>query len=315
MARTRTLTELRTDARQRADMENSTFVSDTEATRYINLGVSKLYDLLLQARGDEYYMQRMDFTTTAGEELYPLPSNFYKLIAVDINDGASVFSAKPLEFQSERNTYQENAGWGRGFFPVKYMLQSSHIRFFPAPSSSHTITLWYVPHAPELGTTAVVQGNFSYTSGSKALTLTGGTDSATSVILTANETLGFVFQGSKINFASPPFTTTPRVTKVEGTTVYVDRPAEATGTTSGRQIDNPDQWDGINGWEEYVVVDAAIRMMSKEESDPSVLMADRQELEDRLTEIASQRDMGSPKKLQDVSREFFVFDDDVLRGY
>lgn len=58
--------------------------------------------------------------------------------------------------------------------------------------------------------------------------------------------------------------------------------------------------DIINGWEEYIVVDAAMKAMAKEESDVSVLMARKQGLADRLNGEAANRDAGSPTRINNA---------------
>jgi hypothetical protein len=59
--------------------------------------------------------------------------------------------------------------------------------------------------------------------------------------------------------------------------------------------------DGMSGWTEYVIVDAAIKMMVKEESDPSALMAQKAGLLKRITEMAPNRDEGAPPTVSDVN--------------
>ena len=49
------LTELRTLTRQRADMENSQFVTDTELTRYLNNSWGELYNLIVENFNEDYY--------------------------------------------------------------------------------------------------------------------------------------------------------------------------------------------------------------------------------------------------------------------
>jgi hypothetical protein len=62
-----------------------------------------------------------------------------------------------------------------------------------------------------------------------------------------------------------------------------------------------DLLDGISGWTEYVIVDAAIKCMVKEESDPSALMAQKTGLVKRIEEAAGNRDEGAPPTVSDVS--------------
>ena len=63
-----------------------------------------------------------------------------------------------------------------------------------------------------------------------------------------------------------------------------------------------DTFDGINGWEEYVIVDAAMKMLIKEESDVSALMSEKQGLTARINTMASSRDSGTPDRVVDVTR-------------
>lgn len=58
--------------------------------------------------------------------------------------------------------------------------------------------------------------------------------------------------------------------------------------------------DGVSGWEEYVVIDAAMKAMAKEESDVSVLMARKQAMLSRIEMAAENRDAGSPATVADV---------------
>lgn len=60
--------------------------------------------------------------------------------------------------------------------------------------------------------------------------------------------------------------------------------------------------DGISGWDEYVVVDVAIKAMQKEESDVQVLMAQKAALLVRITAAASNRDAGEPECVSDVRK-------------
>jgi hypothetical protein len=59
--------------------------------------------------------------------------------------------------------------------------------------------------------------------------------------------------------------------------------------------------DGVSGWEEYVVVDAAIKALVKEESDPSALMAQKAALKERIEIMAANRDPGGPQTVSDVT--------------
>lgn len=59
-------------------------------------------------------------------------------------------------------------------------------------------------------------------------------------------------------------------------------------------LKDTDILDGISGWIEYVIVDAAIKALQKEESDVSTLMTQKQMLQKRIEESAMNRDAGQP---------------------
>lgn len=61
-----------------------------------------------------------------------------------------------------------------------------------------------------------------------------------------------------------------------------------------RLLKDIDMCDGVSGWTEYIIIDAAIKALQKEESDVSVLMAQKQALIDRIQSTAMNRDAGQP---------------------
>jgi hypothetical protein len=61
-----------------------------------------------------------------------------------------------------------------------------------------------------------------------------------------------------------------------------------------------DIMDGISGWDEYVIVDAARKALAKEESDTSVLMGEKQMLIKRIMDSASNRDAGQGDCVSDM---------------
>lgn len=64
-------------------------------------------------------------------------------------------------------------------------------------------------------------------------------------------------------------------------------------------LSDTDTVDGVSGWTEYIICDAAMKCMQKEESDVSVLMAQKQMLIQRIEAMAEARDAGSPAKVSD----------------
>lgn len=221
MSRNVTLAALRSQARQRADQENSNFISDSELDSYINASTAELRDIIVSAYGGDYNLENVTFATTGSTESYDLPSDFYKLRGVDVNDTTNLSATdgwhvlKPFTFE-ERNDGDINWSRRSGFLDFsRYRLVGNQIRFSPIPQTERAVRLWYISVSPVL------------------------TGSAETV-------------------------------------------------------------DGVNGFEEYIVVDSAIKMMQKEESDVSVLLGQKAQLLRRIEEMAANRDVGSPDRITDV---------------
>jgi hypothetical protein len=191
-----TLGAVTTAAQQRADMFNDTFVSNTEWTANINASYQELYGLIAQSFGDDYLVQTpYTFSTDGINYLFALPSDFFKLLGVDLQVGSQWATIKPFMF-GERNRYSFSNG---------------------IPVANQNLRLWYIPR----------------------LTL----------LVNAGDTL-----------------------------------------------------DGVNGWEEFIVIDAAIKALQKEESDCSLLMAQRQAIITRIEDEAARRDAGMPIRITDTRR-------------
>jgi len=75
-----------------------------------------------------------------------------------------------------------------------------------------------------------------------------------------------------------------------------------------------DRLDGVNGWEEYIIIDAAIKMLQKEESDITVLAAQKGAITARINLMAENRDAGQSFRVTDVTSSWLDVDGDVYRG-
>ena len=237
MARSRTIVELIAEVRQRADMTNSDFVTDAEVTRYINESISDLYDMLIAAQGQEWYIKEYAFTTLANQDTYQIPTaqNFYLLLGVDINAESGLpVPIRPymLDERHDRRTYYGRASWLRE--RLRYRMSGNiesdpaavdpvgtyhhQITLAPEPPAGRVVTLLFIPHAPSLS-----------------------------------------------------------------------------------ELRPTDVWDGFNGWEEYAIVDAAIKCLEKEESSTIALDRRKQRLIDRINGLASAHDDGFPERVVDVA--------------
>jgi len=61
-----------------------------------------------------------------------------------------------------------------------------------------------------------------------------------------------------------------------------------------------DTLDGVNGWEDFVIVDACIKCLEKEESSTTTFEKQKAGLEKRIEKMAMQRDFDQPDSITDV---------------
>ena len=206
MASNVTLLELRTQAKDRADMKNSAFLSDTEWNTNINSAAAELYDILVSV-AEDYYTTSATITTSGATAT--LPSDFYKLVGIDYSLGGQNVPMSPFVFRDRLLYANQNGN------TLRYRLVGSSLTFIPTPPTQ-SMTLWYVPAFQKL-------------------TLDAST------------------------------------------------------------------FNGVNGWEDYIVADAAMKALMKEESDVSAIMAEKAGIEKRIRNMAPNRDQGRAEAVTDVS--------------
>jgi hypothetical protein len=69
-------------------------------------------------------------------------------------------------------------------------------------------------------------------------------------------------------------------------------------------LEDTDILDGVSGWTEYIITDAAIKAMQKEETDVTVLAAQKMALIKRIEESAINRDISQPASISDVKASY-----------
>lgn len=155
MSTSMTLTELITAARQRSDMVNNLFCTDAEFTSYINQSYFELYDLLVQKYGDNYFVKDPPYTfVTDGTTFqYSLPSDFYKLLGVDLalaNTQDSYVTIKPFMF-GDRNRYSvPNFQSFYGVTNMRYRINGNKLWLTPVPAANQSMRIWYIPRLQTL---------------------------------------------------------------------------------------------------------------------------------------------------------------------
>jgi len=73
--------------------------------------------------------------------------------------------------------------------------------------------------------------------------------------------------------------------------------------TVTKLVNDGDELDDFNAYSEYVIVDAAIKMMQKEESDVTILFAQKEALAKRIREKAQSRDAAEAETVSDIYAE------------
>ncbi len=220
MATTMTLLELRTAVRQRADIESSQFVTDTELNSYVNQSYFELYDLLVQKYGAHYFVAAPYTVTTDGiSEFYPLPTDFYKLVGLSAKLLGAVSQYAPLRQGSFAEMQRYSGIISQGLLGINdliYTLTANNLWLAPMPPAGQVLRMFYVP---------------------KLTTLSADSDLV----------------------------------------------------------------DGVSGWTEYIICDAAIKCAQKEESDVSILAAEKSSLIKRIEDAASNRDAASAMTVNETS--------------
>ncbi len=226
--RIRNLDDLITMARQLAEQEVSTFISEPEIVFRLNARIAQLYDMLVAADADRFVQEASLTTTSASGPPWTveLPADFYQIRGLDFVSGRSRYPLEPYTLQ-ERNFDGGSSGWpfsdrssiryrvaGQGFVSDDVGDLVDLLHFDCNPGNS-TLALYYVPAAPQL-------------------------------------------------------------------------------------VDGEDVLNGVNGWEDWIVLKVAIDMMNKEESDPSALMAQCSEIEQRVKHLSTTRDSGRAPRVSDV---------------
>ncbi len=225
MANTITLLQLRTQARERADMENSEFISPEELLSYINQSYAELYDILV-GRFEDYYTLNTTIVVPNGSSQIPLPTDFYKLRGVDLALDSSENNYTPVPRFNFNNRNIRNANVSRllsGQFNISYRIVGDNVELVPTDSSQGTYRIWYVP----IYTPLVL-------------------DTDTVVASVSNQ-----------------------------------------------------------GWHEYIIIDAAIKMLDKEESSTTHLEKQRAALEKRIESMGRNRDANQPETISDITGLYY----------
>lgn len=125
---------------------NATQLSTAQLNDIINLSIQNLVRLITNT-GEKFYVQKLNFSLTAGNDAYALPDNIAKVMGVDVwtdTIGQSRVSMTTINFD-DRNMYTGTPNVLYLAIPLQYDVIGDNLTVFPIPQSTNKFTLWYVP--------------------------------------------------------------------------------------------------------------------------------------------------------------------------
>jgi len=143
------------ECRQRSNKENSQFYTDQEMISMVSQSYKELYDKLITAYGDDYYVATpYTWTTGNNEQLYPLPSDFYKSLLVEValnpQDPNSYVTLKQFMFRQKNLYNYPNQYTMYGITNIRYRINGNNLMIVPQTQGAQTLRMWYAPRPNQL---------------------------------------------------------------------------------------------------------------------------------------------------------------------
>lgn len=295
---------MRLAAQEASDFENNPAVSTEAWNQFLSQSYKKLYDMLVAAYGNDYYIANIWQFNLSNAQSYAVPdgspaftdvtgataAKLYKLTGLDIQYSTAPngwVTLKRFEW-IERNKFSypnTTVNWN-GYTNLRYCLHGNAIYVIPVPQNGQLVQAHYVPAPNNLqfrlpGTTNAagsnIIGSISDTTG-----LTIGMN------ITANFTPGIIPSGTTI-------------TAVGSTTVTMSNTAQSFQPNFIFSAwSDATLMEGIAGWDQFVIIDAARKAMSKLEFDATDMKQERDQMIDEITAMAEARDAGQAFHVSDV---------------
>lgn len=170
-------------------------VSDAELSDVLDDGARRLYDLLTEGRGQEYYRTETNVTLAAGTNVYDLPANFFECLLVYAHESATTtddelrvtvgsgrkYELRPFELHELVALKNVDASGGLAHVSaLRYrhtgqqgtasLDDVDQIEFWPTPTAVKVVTIAYLPKQ-ELTSLSEEDGPAYLTPGSSVLWL------------------------------------------------------------------------------------------------------------------------------------------------
>lgn len=313
MALSRTLEELELLVRREADMVNSAFVSSDEVRAYINQSWAELYDRIVLV-DQEYLLRKVDVVSTgAGEYDLSVVAKTCLVRTIKIANAGTLYTAgetvtltiagqSPLATATATVT-SVNAGTGA----ITALSLSFAGYGYQVTSSSNTMTMSVVSAGTGVNATVTAYLE-SDVYKCKGVWYQAGSAGFYNPLRRFQWDEQNLLRQTGIYEASR---TLPlyRIATIMGREKLLIAPDTLGGTyqfwyypAPPRMLVSDDRVDGRAGWDEWVIKDAAIKCLLKEESteQASGLKALRDEIWSRVMLHAENRDASQPERIRDV---------------
>lgn len=124
---------------------SNSFITPAQALRLVNLAASEFYDLLVAARGHEYYISEQSIPIVSGTSRYVLPADHYETSSITLAWGPDqVEEVTDYSSVRDRPDYLNGLQWSQ-WNDKAFRLRAGFIEFLPVPSSNVTATHQYIP--------------------------------------------------------------------------------------------------------------------------------------------------------------------------
>lgn len=294
---------MRLAAQEASDFENNPAISTEAWNQFISQSYKRLYDMLIAAYGNDYYVAAAYQFNLTSAQSYSMPdgspnfrdvngniaAKFYKLLGVDLQYQTSPngwLTLKNFQF-IERNKYaypNSTVNWN-GYTNIRYKIQGDALYIVPIPAQGQLAQAWYAP--------APISLQFR---------LPGYTTVSSNVIGSITDTTGLtVGMNITSNFTQGIIPANSTITAVGSTTVTISNPALSNqNATIFSAWNDSTLMEGISGWDQFVIVDAARKAMSKIEFDATDMKQERDAMLVEIQGMAEARDAGQAFHVSDV---------------
>lgn len=143
MSRSYTVSELADKVRNRGEYKEGGYITDAMLIDFIDSAHTEVYDLLV-GKWEDYYVTVATFSTTADVATYTLPTDFYKLLGLDVKVGDRWRLVRRYNL-TQRNDNQNGLA-----DVLRYRLEGNNIHLIPTSSTVQDLRITYIPRAPIL---------------------------------------------------------------------------------------------------------------------------------------------------------------------